>query len=288
MSNPTPRTDCAIIVEARQVESSPVFAASIQMVETAAKTLGMEVHYGTRDIINQKVRLDSEDQLAGRPVFVYGSLQFVRDLRGPYYAWGFKNTDWLTMSANVSRDILLNHDYVMTTWGDLKANYLHWASRVDPVGMFIRPSSDKKTFAGDYVSVYGASDKLKAIEETTSVIDTTLCVMSSFKDILDEFRYFIVDRKVISSTYYHNFTGMPGRAAYVYKTAPDKANQLAEYVANMAWQPDDCYVVDIAMDGNSDAKIIEFNSLCCSGVYNANVAGVLDAVRRHTFRDYFS
>lgn len=274
----------AILLETPEEKSSEVFVASIRRVQEAAEQLEVPVFFSNRDPIERDVWVDPE--LRGRPVIAYGSVQFIRDIKDPIFpgAYGYAGTDWLTMTAHVPRKWLLNSDFMMTSWGDLKRNFEWWSDKVDPKGLFVRPSSDKKVFAAQVIPRSDWQFELNQLDALSSVMPETLCVVSPVHAFGEEYRFWIVDRKVVGSSYYPTY----GVTWTEHKPFPDqKLRELADKVAQLEWQPDACYTVDLTCDSNGNPKIVEMNSFCCSGVYDSDFVTILEAVVDQSSRDFY-
>lgn len=285
LTNPTKPSDVVLILETERPDTSNIFAHSLRMVEAAAQRQGIDIIYGVRNRIEQSVLLGHEELIAGRPAFIYGSLQFVRDLKGPYAAYGYRGTDWTDFTAHYPRSWLINSEYAMTTWGDLIRHFDYWLERIDTLGLFVRPAASTKSFAGQYLTAKNWAIELSSLSSNTSVTDETLCVVAPFSDLIEEFRFFIVDGKVISGTSYATYGGRWITLSQQ-KSIPPGVLDLATKVANFQWQPDSCYTVDIGIQRDRKVGIIEFNSFCSAGVYHADMDAVLKAVADQTLRDF--
>ncbi|MNV16218.1 hypothetical protein D3C71_1069730 [compost metagenome] len=182
------------------------------------------------------------------------------------------------------RSWLLNSDHMMTTFADLEYDFEWWSKIVDPIGLFIRPSSDKKIFPAQIVPTQFWRQEMPYIRQLSSVMPETLCVVSGIKTVGDEFRFWIVDRQVVGESFYLN-AGSYMRARTV--AVPQDARDLAWEVARMEWQPDSCYVVDICCRTEYEPAIVEMNSFCSAGVYNSDTGRILQAVVDQAIRDYY-
>ncbi len=279
----------AILLEAPAESSSETFTASIRKVQAAAETLGLYVSFSRRDPIENEVWVEPE--LRGRPVIAYGSIQFIKAIKEPIYpgAYGFNGTDWLTMSAHVSRNRLLNEHFQMTSWGDFARNYEWFTATMESqiktrkLGIFVRPSSDKKIFPAQVVWLDNYPEEIENIGRFSAVMPETLCVVSAVRDFGTEYRFWIVDRKVVGYSAYPTFGKPMGKI----EEPPRTIIKLADDVAQLEWQPDSCYTVDLAMDNLNYPKIIEMNSFCCSGVYDSDFTKILEAVVDKSIRDFY-
>src|SRR5690606_18531743 len=106
--------------------------------------------------------------------------------------------------------------------------------------IFIRPDSGAKPFTGFDVAYRDVDDELKALKAVTGLTDSMMLYVCPFKEIQAEFRFFIVNRKVIDGSYY----------SYEQDEAvpiPAGAWALAERIAEHPWQIDIAYSCDVAM-----------------------------------------
>jgi ATP-grasp domain, R2K clade family 3 len=265
--------------------SSLVFASQIEKIKTAAEGLSdkIELFETSRDRINQITEIP--DRLIYEPTIVYGSLQFVRDIKRPLFpgAYAYNNTDWITVSSNLPRELFFNHDYHITTWGDFCKNINYWEKTIG-TNFFIRPVSDKKIFAGQAILAAFSKATVLDIHQTTSVTKETLILVTSSKPIHLEFRFFIVDRQVVT------WSKTPSEYSYATWPKPhfDACFKLAKFIATLDWQPDTCYTCDITyVNSIEKAKIVEFNSFCSAGVYDCDVNVLLERVAQAALSDYY-
>ena len=131
---------------------------------------------------------------------------------------------------------------------------------------FTRPSLDLKQYSGMVISskncVEWLQDIIKHDTSTASGITSdTKIVLCETCDIQAEFRWFIVDRKVVSgSMYRHN-----GQLVSIRADEPDVVNEAQKFADG--WLPHDNCVMDLALVGGN-MKVIEFNCINASGFYN--------------------
>lgn len=130
--------------------------------------------------------------------------------------------------------------------------------------LHIRPESEDKAFAG---GIYD-DDSWKMIREQQP---TTRCWASPPKHIKSEYRAFIVNGAIISASLYRE----KGENVRV---LVDDTGLLAEMqeLADI-YHPASAFVMDVAST-ESSMKVIEYNSINCSGWYAADVGKVLEAL----------
>ena len=231
------------------------------------------------------------DELAmDGPTVVYGCIEFVNQLKRLGYLKGFRpgayfNLDNLKVStySPIFGDLMLNNEFLMLPWGEIRRRIgrLPFGNR-----FFIRPDVVTKTFAGRVIDFDNPADNPEELSRYSPVSDDTLCVMAPVKDILCESRHLIVNKKVITSSQYRYNNVLDIRTDVHYL-----ASDMAEWVADHVWQPDNVYIVDIAVaaDGEKSpqAKIIEFNTFSCAGLYAMDTHKVVEAVSRAADREFF-
>lgn len=145
---------------------------------------------------------------------------------------------------------------------------------------FIRPSEDLKQFAGMVKNGRECADWLQDAMLLDSSVSsrlnpTTEVVVSKVKDILGEWRWFIVGGKVISGSMYRN-SGMMHQEIVTSKDLIDEAQRFAD-----VWLPHENCVMDMALisgPNGAELKVIEFNGINASGFYANDVKAVFDAL----------
>lgn len=170
------------------------------------------------------------------------------------------------------RDDLLNSDITVARVDQLH-NYLldenpdsYW---------FIRPLSDLKVFQGMCAQLREIR-QWKTSKESRSfqIEDDTLVVIAEAKQILAEYRYFIVGGTVISGSRYH-----PGGRKLPERVIDFERLTNAQLMAN-AWLPHENCVMDLA-DTEDGLKVIEFNCINAAGFYNHDINAVVEALTRY-------
>lgn len=167
-------------------------------------------------------------------------------------------------------DEMLNSDALITTFGDV-INYDL------PHTFFARPVLDSKTFAGtvfdrdEFVEWRSKFMELGADHQNMDLTPDTEIMISTPKNIVQEYRCWIVDRKVVTASLYKR----SGRVIYsdvVDQYVTDYAQRIAD-----SWSPLDCYVLDVAVmeDG---LKVIETNTLNAAGFYAANMSKLVQSL----------
>lgn len=170
-------------------------------------------------------------------------------------------------------DEMLNADAIVTTFGE--------ATELDlPHTFFARPVHDTKLFAGtvfdkdEFIEWHTKFTNLGADHQHMDLTPETEIIISTPKNIMNEYRCWVVDRKVVTASLYKR----SGRVIY--------SNVVDQYVLDYAqsivnrWSPLDCYVLDIATleDG---LKVIETNTLNAAGFYAANMSKLVQSLEEY-------
>ena len=95
--------------------------------------------------------------------------------------------------------------------------------------------------------------------------------MAPTKEIYSEYRFYVVNKKVITGSLYKEGTRVHRKLCI--------DQDIIGYVKKVVeiWQPDIAFVMDIANTPNG-YKIIEINSLNSSGFYDCEMDKVVDAL----------
>lgn len=161
-------------------------------------------------------------------------------------------------------DNLLNYDSVLSTFKDVDDRFNEF---------FIRPCLDTKSFSGQCFT-YNEFDewryKVINLDETYSSLNAdTMVSYCSLKHIYQEYRFFIIDKKIITGSQYKQ-----GSRVIYNSNIDDDIIYYTQSIVNM-WQPARAFVVDIAVLDNRLFKIIEYNNINSAGFYAADVQKII-------------
>lgn len=166
---------------------------------------------------------------------------------------------------------LLNHDAIVCRFDEVK---FHWPT------FFIRPCEDTKSFSG---LVYEWEDFAKwqqQVIETDNDLATlkpeTMVMYSSPKTIYREYRFFVVDGRIVTGSQYK----LGNRV--IHDTNIDQ--DIIDFAQRMIdrWQPARAFVIDIALTPDG-CKVIEINNFNSAGFYASDVGKIVDAVEAMEF-----
>ncbi len=137
--------------------------------------------------------------------------------------------------------------------------------------MFIKPSRDLKFFNG------GVMQENITIKEHIKSgyykkgFEDEIIVISPIVNIYAEYRFFIIEDKVITGSLYKRGSKVE-YSSLVPEYMLSKAKELAK-----EYKPADIFVMDLAETDNG-IKIVEYNCWNCSGLYHADVPKLINAV----------
>lgn len=201
-------------------------------------------------------------------IMVSGStaLTFIGQEKGwcVFYNDNFNHNIWVEKMGNE----LLNAEAIVAQFGGI---HPPWDT------FFIRPAEDRKIFAGQIVNKEEfdtwVTNTLNAHKDgyTTLTPDTEV-VVSPVKEIHSEWRFFIVDGKIITGSLYKRY-------GVLYQQPLIHDDEVLPYTQKMVdkWQPDRAFVIDIALTGEG-YKVIEYNCMNSCGFYKCNVGKIVDAI----------
>jgi hypothetical protein len=143
---------------------------------------------------------------------------------------------------------------------------------------FIRPVKDNKAFAGqviDGVEFEAWRDRLLELEVT--LFPETPTMMAEPTKIDYEYRFFVVNGKVITGSLYHYQGRLMPRAL---EPEYDFDNSAIAYAQSQVdrWAPAPVFVIDVAWT-NKQFKIIEINGFNAAGFYKSDVTKVLQTIK---------
>ena len=209
------------------------------------------------------------------PIVVYGSytLALIAATRG-WTPGSFVN-DNFTHEAWVhgwGAERLLNGDAVVCRLDEIESA-LRGRENV-----FLRPLEDTKSFSGMVQghdeALWWAESVIKA--KSAQLHSATEIVVASTRSILAEYRLFVVDGRVVTSSLYKM-----GQRIISDPYTPQGVLDFAERCIEL-WVPDRAFVLDIA-ETPEGFCIIEVNNINSAGVYAANVSRLVQEIDQMVF-----
>lgn len=200
----------------------------------------------------------------GSNIFCYGSYSLSKHaVRRGYFPGAFisNNSSIDNLIAKYGEN-MLNHDSVVIRFGDDDELVPNWDT------FFIKPNEDTKAFTAEVLSREAFLEFKHRIqaqgEEYSTVTKDTRVVISSPKEIDAEFRFFVVDGKVVTYSMYKS-----GSTVYYSGRVDEYIVEFAQSMVDL-YQPDRAFVIDIAITPDG-LKVIEVNSINSSGLYDIDV-----------------
>ena len=182
---------------------------------------------------------------------------------GAFYNDNFDHRAWAAAYGTE----LLNNDAEVCMFKDVNPSYSPF---------FIRPAADRKTFTGEVIDKANFDLWLKQTEGATDGYSTlrpeTLVITAPPKAIHREWRFFVVNGKVITGSLYK----LGSRVIHLPALHDEDAALYAQKMVDV-WQPDIAFVIDVALTDN-DFKVIEINCLNSAGFYKSNVNLIVEAL----------
>lgn len=182
-----------------------------------------------------------------------------------------------------------NADYDYAVWSNRWAGYcLNEGGTTCKFGevpdrdgeFFIRPSADSKAFSGMVTSPNEFREwqhKVLNLGETYTELDhNTLVVVADPKPISAEYRFVIIDGKVITGSLYKS-----GYTVLYRECQEDDVIEFAQKMADI-WSPSRGFVLDLARS-NGELYVLEMGCMNAAGLYDCDVQKLVMAVEGMEF-----
>jgi hypothetical protein len=238
-------------------------------VAFAAKNAGADVIATTVIPFVDDIQMESEP--VGKDVIPYGSTKLSR--LADKHGWSgmffdrelFSVPTWLK-----NRDDMLNDEVEIVSVADLQ-NF----KALDDDVYFIRPVEDLKAFNGTVTNAAEIRRWMSSVESGSFAFSTdTMVAISPAQTIQGEWRWFVVDGKVISGSMYR----LHGQRLVQRSTGADIIAE-AQKKADM-WLPNQTCVMDLALTDRG-VRVIEFNCFNSSGFYYHDIPKIVEAVTNY-------
>ncbi len=204
---------------------------------------------------------------------IYGSLytlrKFSKHNRATYY-------DDLILSCinyyGYYGKYLINDDYcILPTKDCLRRKEWLFETFGQKDTIYSRPNRGDKVYSGAVVTYENFETDMGYIL-SRGIRDDDLIVFSSPKNIIDEYRCFVIDKKIVTSSKYYT-----NGVITIDTVVPDRVISLAEEIANV-YSPFDAFVIDIGTTKENGFKLIEINSFASSGLYGCDPEKIVTAI----------
>lgn len=177
-------------------------------------------------------------------------------------------------------DNLANANYVFTTFKDLQNRKEFFYNIFNTNKIFIRPNSGFKTFTGLPIHFDEFDFEINSLKQLHHVGDDVLILVSNCKNIKEEYRFFIVNRVVVTGSQYKLNDELNVKEGFSLE-----ALAIAQEMAKNVWQPDIAYACDVGIV-NGQPKIIELNSFSSSGFYGCDIPKLIHAIDQVAVMEY--
>lgn len=253
--------------------------ADNKMIELLDKK-GMEckLAHGAHEIWGVKTYLD----LFGPQdcVVVRGSIEFCGEVRreSPWVPGVYMTMDNYdcTNYYPIFGDRLLNQDYTMIPYGDLRRKkYWLFETLGEQDALFIRPNRGAKIFKGQVIYKERFEKDLKQLG-FYDVPDRELCVVARPQNLVSEVRCVVVDGKVITGSKYIENGKLVPNAEPIDFTWLCLAQSCVDYAPT--YRPDRAWCLDLCQTKDGRIRILEVGAFSCAGLYGCDVDTIIDAV----------
>lgn len=255
----------------------------------AAEELGHKV-YKTKYVPFSHELKDFIPLGSGSCVVTHGTVQFCRQVErehGRFWTPGLYFNDNVKSFSKYSHHIgtdLLNFDYYILPFGEVRRANIRWFHGWFGEGVFIKPNSGLKEFVGQVIFRDTLGEDLRKLHGVVenSIDDDCLCVLAEPKQIKAEFRYLICEKQVITGSEYRWDNVLDVR-----RDTHPLCDELAWKIAKAEWQVDTVYICDIALGhGPKDVKVVELNAFSSSGLYAMDTRKIVKAVSEAAEREF--
>lgn len=209
-----------------------------------------------------------------RCVVFYGSLNLAKQLLSnkqfqPFISCTFPNYKCSKYYAYFGK-FLLNKNYSMLPFSELERNKDFLFEEFGRDGcMFVRPDSGDKIFTGQIITLDTFYEDYRLLG-FYDVDPYSMVVISEPQTIINEWRFIIVDGKIVASSPYKESV----------ESAPKEAFNLVEEVLKVDYKPDPAWSLDICQTVDGKVHLLEIGSFSCSGLYKCDVVPIVREVSR--------
>ena len=156
------------------------------------------------------------------------------------------------------------------------ADYLPLKDNLDTffdVDKFIKPSRDLKAFDAGILEAGKTLNEFVLNQKRQRFYLEENIVVSNLRNILDEYRFFVVNGEVVTGSAYRINTVVK-EDRYIPLDIQDKAIKYAKL-----YQPADAFTMDLAKTDDNEISIIEYNCFNCSGVYLCDLVKNFNSIK---------
>jgi hypothetical protein len=242
-----------------------VFNENLELLTTAIQEQGMEYEVVKYILFTENGYSSIFNENAC--VICYGSINFINQVKRNEWTskvwFNEKNLECTTYYAYYG-EYLINQDYTLLPFAEFQRRRAELFKGRDK--LFIRPNSNMKEFLGNVALM----DEVESIFKYLDIKPSTLVVCAPYKDILQEWRFVIADRKVITGSQYRK---------KVSKYIPFEAQEIAEKIAQVEWRPSRVFIVDIGAT-EKGFGLVEIGSFNCAGLYDCDRSLIVKTISK--------
>lgn len=140
---------------------------------------------------------------------------------------------------------------------------------------FVKPSRDLKAFDAGILKEGMTIEAFIMSKSRQRFFMEELLVVSPVRVVLDEYRFFVVNKEVITGSAYRR-NQIAGEDVFVPDLIWKKAIEYAKL-----YQPHDVFTMDLALTDDGEITIIEYNCFNCSGVYLCDMVEMFKRLRKY-------
>ena len=195
----------------------------------------------------------------------FGAISFINNVYEQYnHPVGVFFNENFTMENALGKwgEYMLNYGSKITTFKEFSVE-----NNKDDELFFIRPDADDKSFAGEVWEFGQVKDwhKRIIISDTVNLTENTKILVGEAYNINKEWRNYIVDGKVVTSSLYRKHFKLN-------KSSQDIPSDMIKFVEDRCkeYQPHKIFVMDVATSGG-DYYIIECGCINSVGLYACDI-----------------
>lgn len=251
------------------IQNNLNFEVGIDNIKTILKNNNIELVeidiYKNDENMYVKDTFDKFEPIDISNIFVLGSYRLSRMATDRGFSPGSFSNDnfnYASWTQYWTKENMLNGEYLKQKVTEIKIPD-HWEA------VFARPLEDDKLITG---GLFKKEDLLMDLEtKVTDIHKDKYLILSEPKTILAEYRFFVVDKKVITGSLYKI------RGQLITSDSVDtEAMSYAQEMVNL-WTPSAAFVIDIALT-DKGPKIIEVNNISSAGLYKSDVSKLVIAM----------
>jgi hypothetical protein len=254
------------------------------------KNSGMNVYFFD-DTKNHDVQTFVNKKFTDDDIVIFhGSLNHGRRiLKQPVYPGVFLTLDNYECYKYYGQygDNLLNSDYLMMGLNDVLRNKEKIFDLFKTNNVFIRPSNGFKSFTGQLLPKDNFDIEFDVLTKSYGGLESDILVLlSSEKEIEEEYRFIVIDGEVISGALYMDKDSRSRWEPYYDKPCLDK--NAFEFAIKMSkiYQPDKAFNMDVCRLSSGEYKLMEINSFCCGSLYGNDYDIIVDKVNKLCIDEY--